>query len=161
MPCWSLHLQPSLPTGHHLIIPSSNIGSPKEKADFCLFCRIFGVWCLDLSVWCLDLSVGCLELSVGCLELSVGCLELSFECLELSFWYLDLSFGCLDLPFGSRPSSNSEKKINFQAVIKSAASAASPTAWELHGSARTAARQADGGRLGRSHATPEPLGRLR
>ena len=26
-------------------------------------------------------------------------------------------------------------KLNFQAVIKSAASAASPTAWELHGSA--------------------------
>ena len=27
-------------------------------------------------------------------------------------------------------------KLDFQAVIKSAASAASPTAWELHGSAR-------------------------
>ena len=30
-------------------------------------------------------------------------------------------------------------KLNFQAVIKSAASAASPTAWELHGRAALAA----------------------
>ena len=37
-------------------------------------------------------------------------------------------------------------KLNFQAVIKSAASAASPTAWELHGSARTSA-SAGGRRL--------------
>ena len=53
------------------------------------------------------------------------------------------------------------EKLNFQVVIKSAASAASPTAWELHGSARTTARQADGGRPGRSHATHKPSGRLR
>ena len=31
------------------------------------------------------------------------------------------------------------KKLNFQAVIKSAAGAASPTAWELHGNAMTTA----------------------
>ena len=35
------------------------------------------------------------------------------------------------------PSGAGCPKLNFQAVIKSAASAASPTAWELHGSART------------------------
>ena len=37
-------------------------------------------------------------------------------------------------------------KLNFQAVIKQAASTASPTAWELHGSARTTA-SAGGRRL--------------
>ena len=37
------------------------------------------------------------------------------------------------------------KRPNFQAVIKSAASAASPTAWELHGSARTKASAASDG----------------
>ena len=42
--------------------------------------------------------------------------------------------------------------MNLKAVIKSAASAASPTAWELHGSARTAAWQVGGGRPGHSHA---------
>ena len=36
--------------------------------------------------------------------------------------------------------------FNYQVVIKSAASAASPTAWELHGSARTTA-SASGRRL--------------
>ena len=51
--------------------------------------------------------------------------------------------------------------FDSEAVIKSAASAVSLTAWELHGSARRTARQADGGRPGCSHATPKPSGRLR
>ena len=45
-------------------------------------------------------------------------------------------------------------KLKFQAVIKSAASAASLTAWELHGSARTTASA--GGRRPRGAPTKLP-----
>ena len=53
------------------------------------------------------------------------------------------------------------KKLNFQAVIKSAASAASPTAWELHGSAPAGCHPLAEPSSWRSHATSRPSGGLR
>ena len=51
-------------------------------------------------------------------------------------------------------------KLNFQAVIKSAASAASPTAWELHGSARATGDGGTTGTAGRRIGSGDGFGAL-
>ena len=90
----------------------------------------FEVWCLDLSSGCLDLSFGCLGLSFGCLDLSFGCLGLSFECLGAlqetlhGVCWSDHS-AVWEFVNKSAASAASADYIKFQAVIKSAASAAS------------------------------------
>ena len=51
-------------------------------------------------------------------------------------------------------------KLDFQAVIKSAASAASPTAWELHGSARATGNGGTTGTAGRRTGSRDGFGAL-
>ena len=140
-------------------------------AWICLWVLGFVFWVLGFVFGCLDLSFGCLDFSFGCLDFFFGCLDFFFGCLDFFFGCLGsqdvtstptVFFGPGTGARGfSRPRHRISRqkcriwmrmcrdmtifvvleKLNFQAVIKSAASAAS---LDLQGSPRTTARQADG-----------------